>query len=396
MNKKVSVGITLSFAVILSGITFCISMIISMNYFNTLVHNVNSREDMYQKLSDMDREVRGATPSLIDEQYMLDNIAAGYIKGINDKYATYLSKEGYEQYLYDNSKDIYSIGIEGVIDDSGYLSIVDVYSNTPASQKQLKQGDYIISIDGEDVKGMSQAVALRKLTGQIGTKVTITVRSEGVDTYHEIIRQQYETPTVTITHVGSNAIIKISTIDDNTSKQFTNIMSQAVDAGVSGLIFDVRDARGQSLDSLEAILDTLCPSGSLGRIITNTGSLENFANSDSYSIELPMVVIMNEMTVGYAEHFVATLKDFNLVSTVGTRTYGKTEMQELIPLTDGSAINITTKTLLPPSGNNFSGVGLVPDYEVKYTVEQEQSKQYFDYTNDPQVTKAIEVLNSLR
>ncbi len=97
MNKKISLGAAIAFMVVVAGITFCITMMVSFNHFNTKVYNVKSREEMYKKLADVDRETRQNFNGTIDEETLLDSLSAGFIKGLGDKYSTYLTKDQYEQ-----------------------------------------------------------------------------------------------------------------------------------------------------------------------------------------------------------------------------------------------------------------------------------------------------------
>ena len=142
------------------------------------------------------------------------------------------------------------------------------------------------------------------------------------------------------------------------------------------------------------MLNYLLPSGNLGIRVNKDGSQEVLATSDQYEINLPMSVLINAKTGSAAEYFAAALRDFGKASIVGVQSMGKNVIQELKPLTDGSAINITVAYFLTPTGLNIAGTGMKPDFEVKLTAEQEQNFASLTDDTDPQIKKAVEVVNS--
>ncbi len=157
MNKKISLGAAITFMIVVAGVTFCITMMVALNHFNDMVLNVKEREEMYKKISNIDAEVRqnytGA--SQIDEEYLSDMISAGYIRGIGDKYASYLTKDEYETVLQEQNGQLVSIGVTLAKDQTGYLKVLSVQEGSPADQNGIKRGDLLISADGTDLKNLT-------------------------------------------------------------------------------------------------------------------------------------------------------------------------------------------------------------------------------------------------
>jgi len=394
MNKKIPLGGAIAFMVIVAGITFCITMMVSLNHFNTLVLNVKNREEMYKKIADLDREVRQNFDGEYDEDILLDSISDGYVKGLGDRYSKYLTKDEYEQRLVDLSGTAVGIGATIEKDDSGYLKVKKLINKAPADLAGIKENDLIISIDGTDLKTVSYDNAIRLIKGNVGTKINLVYRRDGVDTPIEIIRKDIIVPYVELTMMGKNAYIKITEFNESTPKQFKEAVDKANKDGATGLIFDLRDNGGGTVRACTDMLDLLLPSGKLGTTIDKDGKTKTLATSDRFEIDLPMVTIINEKSASASELFVATLRDFGKANSVGTTSYGKGVMQTLIKLTDGSAISITTAHFFPPSGNAINGVGIKPDYEVKFPAELENNMDSLTKDNDPQISKAIEVINS--
>ena len=117
--------------------------------------------------------------------------------------------------------------------------------------------------------------------------------------------------------------------------------------------------------------------------------------SDNAEVSVPMAVLVNKNTASAAELFAAALRDYNKAKLVGSNTYGKGVMQDIFPLSDGSAIKITTSKFNPPVSENFDGVGLKPDFVVDLTAEQEKLWYELDGSTDTQLIKAISVVKAL-
>lgn len=396
MNKKISLGAAIAFMVVIAGITLSITMMISINHFNTIVLNVKNREELYKKVADIDREVRQNYDGTINEEKLMDYISRGYIRGLDDKYSSYLSKTEYEQRLKDISGKQVGIGIDFTKDETGYILITKIIAESPAEKEGLKVGDYIVSINDTDLKVVTAENIGIALKGEVGTKVKIVFRRDGVDTPKDIIRTDITVPVVEMQMIDSNAYIKIIDFNDTTYVQFKDKVDSAIKKGATGIIFDVRNNGGGTLSSVIAMLDMLLPSGDIATKIDNKGVKTVIGTSDKYEINIPMVTLINGKTASASELFVGALRDYEKASTVGTTTYGKGVMQTLIKLTDGSAINLTTAHFFPPSGQPINDVGIKPDYEVKLSPEQEASFATLTLADDPQVLKAVGVIDSMK
>jgi len=135
-----------------------------------------------------------------------------------------------------------------------------------------------------------------------------------------------------------------------------------------------------------------------GTVVTSTakdGETKPLYTSDNAEVNVPMAVLTNKNTASAAELFAAVLRDFEKAKLVGSTTYGKGVMQDIYPLSDGSAIKITTAMFNPPVSENFNGVGLKPDFVVDLSIEQEKQWYELNSTNDPQLIKALSVVKSL-
>ena len=394
MNKKISLGVAICFMAIAAAITFTITMFFSLNVFNSKIANVDEREQLYKKLSEIDTYVRNQYLSDIDEENLLDYVARGYMVGINDKYAAYMTQEEYKYYQQENEGVLVGIGTTGRKDDSGYILIVDVKEGSPAETAGIQAGDLIIKVNEEDILTIGYTQAMSNIKGEEGTKVSLTLRREGEDYTVELTRKNTHSSTIAYRIIGENGYIKVENFDETTEDDFKYAVSDLRSQDVKGLIFDVRNNPGGLLDSVADVLDYLLPEGDLVSETNKKGETKVLRTSDSNYIDLPMVVLVDGETASAAELFAADLRDFKAAELVGQTTYGKGIMQGAFPLEDGSAIKMTIAYFNPHSGVNFDGVGLKPDYEVVLTTEQKLNFETLDENTDPQLMKAIAVLDA--
>ncbi len=395
MNKKVSLGAAVSFSAIIAIITFIITMIFSTNIFNGLVGNVKSREALYKKISEVDSLVRQNYDGTIDEDVLLDSISKGYMNGLNDDYATYLSAEQLKEETDENNGVVVGIGVTTQEDESGYIKIVSVIDDSPAKAAGFQEGDLIVKVGNTDVASAGYTKSVKLIKGSAGTKVKLTVRRDGKDLKQtELIRKDVEIPSVEYKMLETNGYIKITDFNAETVDQFSDALKKVKKQGAKAIIFDVRSNGGGTLDSVTKILDILLPEGDIVTATYNDNTTEVLATSDENEETLPMVTLVNGSTASAAELFVSALKDYNKTESVGVKTYGKGVMQTTYTLSDGSGIKFTTAHFASAGGVNFNGVGIEPDYQVTLTKEQEEAFDTLDETTDPQLVKAIEVANS--
>ncbi len=393
-NKKISLGVLISIVLIAITVTFSLTMIFSLNRFNEKLPNIKQRETMYSKIAEIDLKVRENYLGEIDEQLLFEYISRGYIEGIDDNYAKYYDQEAFKDFQESMAGKRVGIGLMISADESGYLKIANVLENSPAKMAGLQINDLIISVDGIDLKTVTDEQAEQLILGDVGTAVTLVVRREGTDTEYNVIRKNFDVISVESRVENEIACIRITDFNEKTVNQFKDAVDLAIKDGEKGIIFDLRNNTGGSLDAAVKMLDILVPEGTIASKVTKSGEKVVIRESDADEVTLPMVCLVNGYTASASELFVSVLRDFNKVKLVGTNTYGKGVMQETYKLNDGSAISFTTAQVVPPSEQSFDKVGLKPDFEVALPQEQQQNFYALDDNNDPQFTKALEVISA--
>lgn len=393
MNKKISLGACVALMAIVATITLSITYVLAMNTFNDRVHNVYERQLMYDKLSEVDQKIRQNFIGTIDQKALNDALAEGYIEGSGDRYGSYLSAEKYKSTLSDLEGRTVGIGATIRQNDDQSVLVIDVTSGSPAATAGLLVGDVIVSLDKKSTATLNFEEISETIQGEAGSKISLVVKREGTNKTFDITRKEYEIVSVEHRVIKQNVgYIKITEFNDNTTKQFTEAVRDLQNKDVVGIVFDLRDNPGGTLDSVAGILDLLLPAGNIVSSTDKDGKTTVLYTSDSLTVKLPMSVIMNKDTASAAELFAAALKDYRMATLVGTVSRGKGTMQKMFPLTDGSVLNITVAKFNPPSSENFDGVGLTPD--IKSALTEEQIYDFYKLTEDtdPQLLAAVNAL----
>lgn len=382
MNKKISLGLAISLIAIASAVTFILTSFFTLQSFNKKVVDVNEKARKYNSLQAMDTFVHENFYGDIDENNINDGILKGYVAGLNDKYSRYLTADEYVDEKSNNAGEMTGLGLTLEKDDSGYIKISDIMPDSPVSEKDIKAGDFIVSVNGNDVLESGFEKSIELMSGTDGTEVTLTVRRDGIDKSYTLTRRPIEVVTVTGEMLDNYiGYIKISGFKQNTSQQFADVLERLTLNGAKGIIFDLRENGGGLLDSLEDCLDPLLPEGIIATAEYSDGHSETIVYSDESEINLPMTVIVNGHTASAAELFAASLKDFGKADIVGETTYGKGVMQTTTELSNGGAVVLTIAEYKTTVSDCYDGIGITPDYIIENSD-----------TSDEQYNKAIEII----
>jgi carboxyl-terminal processing protease len=348
------------------------------------------------KLKAIDKLIEKNFLGEIDYSKLEDTALSGYIKGLDDKYSFYKNAEETEEINNSLKGNATGIGISVFYDsESSCFQVIRINNGSPAEAMGIKPGDKIVSVDGKTVKELGPEGSLKKLKKDIGeTSVCKILRGsqtlEITVTHKEFVQQS-----VYYRLVENYGYIYFTDFNEATVKQFKNAMDYLKNNDVKGLIFDLRDNGGGTVDSVCKILDILVGKCDLITVKYADGSKKVLYKSEKGEISLPMTVLTNENTASAAELFAATIKDMNKGVLIGETTYGKGVMQRTYSLSDGSCVRFTVAEFFPAGGKSFNEVGLVPDYEVSFT-EEEAKNKFVLGDKDPYILKAVEELNNAK
>lgn len=397
MGKKISLGTAVTLVLIAMTITFTFAMVLALRNFNNKVSSITERENMFAKFTEIDNYVRYNHGEHIDESVLMDAVAKGYLSGINDPYAKYMNAAEYSAFLEASGKTVSGVGIICSMDSDGYMLVDNVYEGSTAASAGIVPGDLIIKVDDINLTAENYSQAEALLTGDAGTKVTLTVRRDSEDTEMEITRRLLVPTTVYTTTFSDIHYIRINDFSEGTPDQFSKAVEKAISAGAPALVIDVRSVN-TGVDSAAAeMIDKFAGAGDILYVEYSSGNSEVLYTSNSRDTVIPTVVLVNEMTSGAAEFFAAGLRDFGIASIVGSQTAGYGSLQQIYKLDDGSAIQLTIgKYYLANSNTAWEGVGITPDHIVAfdYTTLNFSDLSMLDTGIDLQLQKAIEIAAS--
>lgn len=390
MKKKVSLGTAIMLMAMSAAVAVTVTAVIVIRILNGSLTDFSARAAQFKKLANVDAIVRENYIGAINGTTLDDGLAAGYMKGIGDKYGAYLDADQTNQLKLDNEGKSVGIGVSVVQDSDGSIKIVSVVDGSPAKAAGLRAGDFIRAVGGKDVKDEGYTTALSQLRGEAGTQVTVTIETDGVQREVTLTRKTFATTTVQSHAIGQVGYVRIQEFDGTTAQQFSDQVDALVKGGAKALVFDVRNDPGGLLDAVEKMLDKLLPAGPVVRQKAKTGGITTIYTSDAAEVKLPMAVLTNGSTASAAELFTAALKDYGKAKSVGEKTYGKGTMQRIFDLGDGTALDLSVAYFYPPKSDNFEGKGVEPD--IPATLSQDKLQRFYELTDgeDDQLQAALQ------
>lgn len=401
MSKKISLGVAATIAIIAMAVTFSLTMVVSMKMFNTTVSSVKNKERQYNKLSEIDRFVRAGEYFTIDEDTLNDRLAAGYMNGINDKYAVYYTAKEYSEKQSVEKGTLTGIGIAVVNDtSSGYARIIRLYDNSPAAEAGMQVGGFITAINDESTRNITSTARLTsKLLGEEGTTTTITyLTPDRQEQQLNLVHSNYKTPSIYTRQMVADTCgyIRIDAFTSGTASEFKAAVDELLQQGANSLVFDLRDNTGENLNAALVAADYCVPSGEIAKQQDRDGNVTVLRMSDETEINVPIVCLVNGSTAGSAELFANALRKMAGATLVGTQTAGKgVVMSDAQSFSDGSAAYITVGLLLDNEDQTWNEEGLRPDIDAALSVDEQNA--YYDYTldTDPQISKAVNAATAL-
>ena len=401
MSKKISLGVAATIAIIAMAVTFSLTMVVSMKMFNTTVSSVKNKERQYNKLSEIDRFVRAGEYFTIDEDTLNDRLAAGYMNGINDKYAVYYTAKEYSEKQSVEKGTLTGIGVAVVNDtSSGYARIIRLYDNSPAAEAGMQVGGFITAINDESTRNIPSTARLTsKLLGEEGTTTTITyLTPDRQEQQLNLVHSNYKTPSIYTRQMVADTCgyIRIDAFNSGTASEFKAAVDELLQQGANSLVFDLRDNTGENLNAALVAADYCVPSGEIAKQQDRDGNVTVLRMSDETEINVPIVCLVNGSTAGSAELFANALRKMAGATLVGTQTAGKgVVMSDAQSFSDGSAAYITVGLLLDNEDQTWNEEGLRPDIDAALSVDEQNA--YYDYTldTDPQISKAVNAATAL-
>ncbi len=326
--------------------------------------------------------------SIIEKNYVepvkADTLIEGAINGMVkslDPHSSYMTPEMYKDLEIETKGQFGGVGMEIMV-HRDVLTVVSPIEDTPAYHAGIKAGDQIIMIDGKPTKDMTLMEAVKKLRGQEGTKVTLTILREGSPKLKEFVITRAIINIVSVKHKMLDpdiAYVRLSSFQEKTTEELYSALQQIKTKapGTKGLILDLRNNPGGLLPQAVQVADTFLKSGVIVSTRGRTKAMEStmMAHNQGDEPTYPLICVVNEGTASAAEIVAGALQDNGRAIILGAQTFGKGSVQTVIPLEGGAALKLTTAKYYTPSGRSIQAEGIKPDIEVKAIVSEEERER---------------------
>lgn len=398
-KKRFKVYKVIMLVVLVAFITFLITSIGMYQYFTNnsfgkqLVVSSENNGEITSELSKYRALIDKYFLGEVDEEKLKEGAIKGYIEGLDDPYTEYISKEDMEDYLADATGNFVGIGIYMVQDtESDKIMVLSPIKGSPAEEAGILPGDLIVSVDGVTYTAEEMTVASNKIKGEVGTTVKIEILRGSETLNFELKRENIKVNPVEGKKLENDiGYIEFSSFDDGTAEEFKTKFEELQGQGIKSLIIDLRNNGGGIVDEALEIADYVLEKDDVILYEVDKNEKETIEKSKNAPIiNMPIIILTNENTASSSEILAGALKDHGKAKTVGTKTYGKGVIQQLLTLPDGSGLKITAEEYLTPNKTQINKIGIEPDEEVKLP-DSVKNVLTVEEKDDTQLQKAIEM-----
>lgn len=329
----------------------------------------------------------------VSDEELQNGMFKGLLSALDDPYSEYYTAEELTSMMEQSQGIYYGIGAYVQLDKiTGLPKISGVIDGSPAQDANLRANDLIYEVDGVSTYGLNLTEAVALIKGPEGTEVEITLIREGENDYVTLTltRQKVESPTVEFRMLEDGmAYIQVTEFDDVTVDQFAEALAMARGSDAEGIILDLRGNPGGNLGAVVDMCNMILPKGMIVYTEDKNGERVEYKCDGKRELELPLVVLVDMNSASAAEIMAGAIKDYGIGTLVGTTTFGKGIVQQIMSFRDGSAVKITISAYYTPKGKNIHGIGIEPDVICEFDGEA-----YYGSEDHPdnQLEKAKEVL----
>jgi carboxyl-terminal processing protease len=325
-------------------------------------------------------------PDRVDEDKAMQKGIEEMVKSLDDPYSSYLPPASAEQFQTQIDGQVSGIGAQ-VEDRAGVLTIVTPLPGSPAQKAGLKPNDKIVKVDGVSIAGLSFLEAVGKVRGKQGSTVVLTIDRDGAQFEVTVLRDTVKVPEIDVSWQGSVAIVRLMQFGRLTDTELRGIMEEVQTQKPTGIILDLRNNPGGLLHAANTVLSNFLPKGSVTAIIrSRDGDMKDATEHEpTIDEDIPVVVLVNEGSASASEIVAGSLQDHGRARLVGTKTFGKGTVQEVIEFIDHSSLKLTIAEWFTPKDRKIDGLGLQPDIKVEFSQER-----------DAQLLRALELLPGSR
>ena len=387
-EKKTSLGN----AIIISVVTLVLGVIVGANWnkvfggfapYLGLPSNSSSGVD-WSALDEVYNKLNSSYNGEISAADAVEGAKAGLVESLGDVYTVYMGAEAASDFYDDLHGNVGSgIGVEMGLRD-GYVRVLRTLPDNPARKAGILAGDIIYKVDGEEVYTLSTEEISKRVRGETGTEVTVTVVRDGKEKDFTMKREAINNVSAYVEYDGSTAIVTVTRFDDNTGTMVQGFAKEFSDKGIKKVILDLRGNGGGYVSAAQDLLSLWIDGDTVVKQRSkHYGDSESkTSNGKAVLKDMKTVVLVNGSTASASEIVAGALQDYEKATVVGEKTYGKGVVQQLFDLSGGAVLKVTTAEWLTPEERSINKEGITPDVEV------ERSYEDINAMRDPQMDKA--------
>ena len=391
MTKPKTRKVNLGGAIVISAVTLVVGILIGINWnkvsssFLPYLGFKTSTTNDWSSLDEVYGELVAKYDGNVDRAAAIEGAKKGIAASVGDVYTAYMTAEEASDFNKSLHGDVGSgIGVVLAKRD-GYIRIVRTLPDNPASNAGILSGDIIYKINGEPVYTLEADEIANKLRGASGTEVELTIVRDGEEKTFKLTRETINNVSAYLEYNGNTAIIHVTRFDTDTGTIVRDFTKEFKDKGISKVILDLRDNGGGYVSAAKDLLSLWIDSKAI--LIQKSSKLPDdttyAAHGNAVLSDMKTVVLTNGSTASASEIVAGALKDYGKATIIGETTYGKGVVQQLVNLSSGTMLKVTTAHWYTPNGNTINGTGITPDKEVTRSYED------INKNRDPQLDAAL-------
>jgi carboxyl-terminal processing protease len=334
-----------------------------------------------------------STKVKVDDQKKVYGAISGMVDSLGDPYTVFFPPVESKSFADEVRGNFEGVGMEVDIRD-GVLTVISPLKGTPAYNAGIKAGDKILAINKKSTDKLSTEEAITLIKGKKGTEVTFLILRDGTKDPFEktVVRDVINIPTINTETKGDIFIIRLYSFTSTSPDLFRGALREFIESGKSKMIIDLRGNPGGYLEAALDMASWFLPAGKLvvKEDARDKSKSQDFRSRgyDIFNDKLKLAILIDRGSASASEILAGALKENGKAILVGTVSYGKGSVQELVDITNDTSLKVTIARWLTPNGHSLSDGGLVPDVEVAFDPEK-----YLKDKVDNQLQRAIEELN---
>ena len=355
----------------------------------------NPNDELYKKLdlfSDVLNTIKKEYVDEVKQDEVIDSAINGMLQSL-DPYSSYMSPEAFENMNRDTKGEFGGLGIE-ITMEAGLVKIITPIEGTPADKAGVLAGDYIVKINGKQVKGMTLLDAVKLMRGKVGTSINITVRRPEIEDEikFKITRAIIKIREVSAEVKSNIGYIRLRAFNEQSHNQLIKQLNKITNNKLDGYILDLRNNPGGLLSQAIKITETFLDGG---EIVSTKGrgkndiKIFNAKKGDKIN-KKPLIILINQGSASASEIVSGALKDHKRAILVGEKSFGKGSVQSIIRLKNRGGLRLTTAKYYLPSGVSIHEKGVEPDI----TVKRNKDNFKINTKTDNQLNYAIKLLKT--